>query len=222
MASGLELKLRDANRNVESLEGRREVLAREHQASVEDRRKLLLSGTDDSKLLSKADSRVSAVEDSLEGVDDALVLARSRVRELEAELVEQVARAEREAKSKQMLATVEPLRQSFATFEAATAKLIDALNALPVPEARVLAELLVEAMNPDMLGWAHQIPRFIALTEQAAHAALELPPAPVESAPSPAPKAATPPYKPERDRYGNLVRPMYHNPPTTLGLRGAS
>ncbi len=76
---GTATRLADSQKSLEGLEARREVLVREHQSSVEERRTLLLDGTNDIKLLSKADSRVAAAEGSLAGVEDAATLLRDEL-----------------------------------------------------------------------------------------------------------------------------------------------
>jgi hypothetical protein len=171
------------------------------------------------KALGRVDSRVSAAEGSLSGVEDALTLARAPVAELEAELVEQAARAERERKATAISATIPPVREAFAAFEAATVKLIGALDTMPVPEARAMASWLREALREDMDGWKAQVPRFVLIAEGEGRRVLDLPPPTVEPAPPPVPVASP---QPARDRYGAPIKPGRAQPPTTLGLPGAS
>src|SRR5206468_1518991 len=82
-----EQELAEAERVLAQIEERREVLTAEHGDAVSARRKLLTSGTTDLKVLAKADDRVAAVENSMVGVDDALIAQRGAV----ARLREQVA-----------------------------------------------------------------------------------------------------------------------------------
>ncbi len=74
---GLERELADAQRRLELLESRREVLEREHQSAVEERRALILDGSEDLKLLGRANSRVSAAEGALAGISDALITSKA-------------------------------------------------------------------------------------------------------------------------------------------------
>src|SRR6266536_2612074 len=111
--NGIERDLADAERRLELLESRREVLEREHQSAVEERRALILGGSEDLKVLGKADSRVSSAEGALVGVSDALITARDQVATLKANRDAERERVAREKKSAEMLARIPPLRESF-------------------------------------------------------------------------------------------------------------
>src|SRR6266536_1023260 len=128
MASASVL-LRDAQRSVASLEQRRETLVREHQYAIEQRRALLLNNTDDAKALSKADTRVSAAESSLVGVEDALGIARARSAELQAAFDAERAKAASQAETVRIEQIAKAIEDAYAKFLAPAEALFVALDA---------------------------------------------------------------------------------------------
>jgi hypothetical protein len=181
----IERELTDTQRRLENLEARREVLASEHSRSVEERRKLLLDGSEDVKALNRADARVTAAESALAGVDDALITVRGQVADLKAKLDATRGAADREARAKQCEELFPPMQEAFAKAEAALREFIDACRrATDIPEALNIAnwcEQQVLATVPSELAYVGEI------IKQRANG-LRQPPPPLASAPKAPPK----------------------------------
>jgi hypothetical protein len=177
--------LTDAERSVQNLEERREVLIREHQAAVEARRKVLLDGSaEDLKLLTKVDDRVIAAERILIAVEDALVAARARVDDLKAKQAEETDRQQGEARVKQIEANVARLEKAHEATVAPLQDFILALRSCEIVEAKNAAAFVENTLAQLAL----EVPHLCVLLRDQANA--------LGKPPSPPPVAAPPPKPP--------------------------
>jgi chromosome segregation ATPase len=184
--SSLERDLAAAAKRRDELEQRRELLQKEHGDAVTARRTLMLDGDGDLnvKALEKADGRVTTVEVSLAGTEDALAASREKIKQLDMALATARDQVQREGMASEIEARVPRLRDGISVVAPGLQALIAELRESGKPEGQAAGHLLADAWQQITL----ETDKIVAeLGADARRLRITPTPAPVKPSPPPTP-----------------------------------
>jgi hypothetical protein len=98
------------------------------QAARSQREQQILDGQDDVDALARAASDISAAENRLRGVNDAVVIVSEKIRQLATKRADEIRWQERKRISARMSASVEAMNMAYAVFKPALQGLVDSMD----------------------------------------------------------------------------------------------